>query len=200
MTDVGARRLEMLGEFAELLLATARDLHQAGLAADDLSEKARLADSLHRTGRGLRQTLALHARLERDEKRGRVEDDQEARHAAERQVATRRKRVATSVERLIWTEREQDDAEELTDQLESLLDAEVLEDGFAKQPIDQLVAHICDQLGLDPPPARSAIRGRCPRGAEGVSPEADRPVGFNPLSRSATAPPQGGASGPRPSG
>ena len=183
------RRLEMLGEFAEMMLASARDLHAAQLAASDVAEKARLADSLHRTGRGLRQTLALQAKLERDQKRGLLEDAAAATLAGKVRIARRKAQARAAIARLVWTEYEPDDtdAEDILGRLDHILAAEAELDDFLTEDPDAQFTRLCDAIDFDPPDP--PLRGRCPGGAEGVSsPESAAP---NPLSRSATAPPEG---------
>ena len=126
------RRLEMLGEFAELALSLARDLHQAALSAEDADDKARLAEACHRMGRGLRQSLALQARLEREAKRAAREDVAVAAEQAQASRLRRKTQVKAGIERLIWSEYEPDDseAEGLLERLDLILDAEAELDGF----------------------------------------------------------------------
>jgi len=142
----------MLGEFAEMMLATARDLHEAGLAAEDLGEKARLADSLHRTGRGLRQTLALQARLERDQKRAVLEDAQAATLADKVRRARRKARAKAAIERLVWTEYEPDDedAADILGRLDRILAAEAELDDFLTEDAEVQFKRLCDAIGYDP--------------------------------------------------
>jgi len=147
------RRLEMLGEFAELALSLARDLHQAALAAEDAGEKARLAEACHRMGRGLRQSLALHARLERNVTRNAREDAGYAAQQVAEAVVRRKAQVKAAVERMVWSEYEPDDseAEETLDRLAKSLDAEAELEGFEQQDLAAQIAEICRLIGYLPP-------------------------------------------------
>ena len=143
----------MLGDFAELALSLARDLHQAALAADDAGEKARLADGCHRMGRGLRQSLALQARLERDAKCAAREDAACAAAEAEARRVRRKTQVKAGIERLVWSEYEpaDEEAEELLERLDLLLDAEAEQDGFEQQDPELQIAKLCRAIGYQPP-------------------------------------------------
>jgi len=150
---VADRRLEMLGEFAEIALSLARDLHQAALAAEEPEAKARLAETCHRMGRGLRQSLALHARLEREAKRAAREDAEAAAEAAKARRTRRKAQVKARIESLLWSEYEPDDseAEGLIERLDAVLDAEAELDGFEAQDIDLQIAKLCWMIGYAPP-------------------------------------------------
>ncbi|THD76256.1 MAG: hypothetical protein E7812_16900, partial [Phenylobacterium sp.] len=113
--DMAERRLAILGELSELGLSLARDLHSAALAAEDIAEKAKLAEAFHRTSRSVRQSLALHARLVRDDTRQDREAVAQAARETDARVSRRKAQVKAAVERLIWTEHEASDAEPLLD-------------------------------------------------------------------------------------
>src|SRR5215813_13583381 len=57
---------QALGLFADAILKLALDIQQQALVAEDVDQKVKLAGAVHRLGRGLRQTLALQAKLARD--------------------------------------------------------------------------------------------------------------------------------------
>ena len=57
---------QALGIFADAVLKLALHIQQEALDAQDLDQKVRLAGAVHRLGRGLRQTVALQAKLARD--------------------------------------------------------------------------------------------------------------------------------------
>ena len=191
----------MFDELAALGLGLCRNLQERALAAEDAAEAAMLANAFHRVSRSVRQTLALQAKLTRDAKRDVIEDRIEARAETRRAVDRRRKRVATTVERLIWTEREADEAEDLADQLETLLESAELEDDFADQPLDQLVTHICEELGLErASPGTGEHRPQEPkaRGSMGEVKPDDFPLCRPPGGLGDISPVPG--EGPRPSG
>ena len=151
--DMTARHKALLGEFAELAMALARDLHAAALAAPEPEEKARLAQEFHRVGRSLRQTLALQARLDRAEGRELVEEVRRQREATREAVSVRRKKVRAAVERLIWTEAEGEEAEDYGLSLEELLDRAETDDDFLDAPLETLVARLAEDLGVTLPSA-----------------------------------------------
>src|SRR3954447_6829358 len=57
---------QALGIFADAVLKLALHIQQEAMGAEDLDQKVRAAGAVHRLGRGLRQTLALQAKLARD--------------------------------------------------------------------------------------------------------------------------------------
>ena len=71
--EMQARHGEILAEVADLCLTLGRRLHERAMAAqtDEAAQAAALA--FHRVTRSLRQTLALEARLEREDRREAVE-------------------------------------------------------------------------------------------------------------------------------
>jgi hypothetical protein len=143
----------MLAEFAELCLGSARDLHMRQIAAEEGAEAAALAAALHKVGRSLRQSMALEARLRRDQEAAGREAIAaamaEGGQAEEKRRARRRAQVEAAVERLIWTEAESDDiAKGLVGDLSDLLDAESLADGFGDEAHAVHVARLLDTLGV----------------------------------------------------
>src|SRR5512144_1675534 len=57
---------QALGIFADAILKLALHIQQEALDAEDLDQKVRAAGAVHQLGRGLRQTIALQAKLARD--------------------------------------------------------------------------------------------------------------------------------------
>src|SRR4051794_32579212 len=133
-TDVMAEaRDQALGIFADAVLKLALHIQQEAMGAEDLDQKVRAAGAVHRLGRGLRQTLALQAKLARDARQDAVasaEDKPSVLPPAEspvppdpKVVAVRRRRdwLARGVERCVWNEHDrEEEAGEFTG--ESLLD------------------------------------------------------------------------------
>jgi hypothetical protein len=106
----------------------------------------------------VRQTLALEARLERDRKLAAREAAQEAAQQRIDRVQKRRGQVRDAVVRLIWTEYEGEEAEDLAEEAESLAFALSYEDDFLEAPIEACIARIREALGLsaEPPPTGEA--------------------------------------------
>jgi hypothetical protein len=139
----------MLAEFAELCLGSARDLHARQLAAQDVAEAAVLAGALHKVGRSLRQSMALEAKLRRDEEAARHEVEAAAVRGVEERRERRRTQVAAMVERIIWDETEDEWlAEGRIAELSDHLDAETLADSFDDEPLEALVARLLSRLGM----------------------------------------------------
>lgn len=143
----------MLGVFAELALSLARDLHDAAIAAEAPEDKARLADGFHRMGRGLRQTLALHERLQRNGERAAREDAGFAVQQGKARRDRRKAQVNAAIARDVWSEYEPEEAEaiEILERLDKVLDAEVELDGFEDEAIAAQIARICRLIGYQPP-------------------------------------------------
>src|SRR5215472_12487616 len=64
---------QALGIFADAVLKLALDIQQQALDAVDLDQKVRAAGAVHQLGRGLRQTIALQAKLAREARRDAAE-------------------------------------------------------------------------------------------------------------------------------
>ncbi|WP_293902014.1 hypothetical protein, partial [Phenylobacterium sp.] len=123
---------------------------QARLQAAETDEAVeRMSRSLQTVGRYLRQTLALKLRFDREQAQVAVEQ----RHAAEqqRQDAERvhadargrhRKRVRDHFARLLWTEYEADDAQEIFNDLDDRLGDLAEDAAFLGTPIETLIARL----------------------------------------------------------
>ena len=199
-------RMKMLGEIAELGLVLARDLQQAAVQAEDPADKVRLASAFHRIGRGVRQSLALHARLERDLERAGREDQAQVVSLDQVRRARRKAHLKGAVEALIWTEQERfDDPEDLVDRLDAILSAEADTDAFLDEPPDAAIARLRDVLNL-PLPSEDLGEGRVRAGAcRGFAPDASPralvvlsgvgPAGPHPTLSRAAGEASGGAEG-----
>ena len=158
---------QALGVFADALLKLALDVQQHALATDDVDDKVKLVGAFHRLGRGLRQTLALQAKIGRDARKEaaqpQVRPQPEPEPAAppdERTIAVRRRRdwLTRGVERCVWNEYEREDeageftAESLLEDLsERLADLMADPEAFLRLDPDQLLVELCKDLGLTPP-------------------------------------------------
>ena len=146
--EMQARHAAALGRLAELGLALAADLERRALAAPDDDTAARLADSFHKVGRSVRQTLALEARLLREHVADVRECAAEDARTRPARLRARQREVRRQVERLIWDEVEDvHEAEVGVDMLRDLV-AECAEDDgdFADAPLDVIVARLRDQV------------------------------------------------------
>jgi hypothetical protein len=186
---------QALGIFADAILKLALHIQEQALDAADLDQKVRAAGAMHRLGRGLRQTIALQAKLARD-----ARHDQAAEAGAERTapshaepatppdpkaVAVRRRRdwLTRGVERCVWNEYDREDEagefigdsllEDLGERLADLMaDPEV----FLQLGPDALLIELCKDLGLTPPqvhPPAPAIPAPPPVVANGHDPPAE---------------------------
>jgi hypothetical protein len=194
--DLNDMRMKMLGEFAELALSLARDLHKDATAAEDPAEKVRLADAFHQMGRGMRQSLALHARMEREAKQAEA-DPQPPGERREKRLR-RRAEVKAAIERLIWTEREKLDAEPyvLRARLNALLTNEAETEAFPDEDPQAVIARIAEMLGISVPPPEGEVSPKVTEGVEAHS-RPNRPAPQPPLSLRDSSP-SGGASGDPP--
>jgi hypothetical protein len=181
-------RARMLGELAELGLVLARELQQAALVAEDVQEKVRLADAFARVGRGLRQSLALHARMERESARDARDAEAEAPRMEPALRARRKAQIRDAVAAVIWREHERLDAEPdlLLEELDLHLAAEVQTDGFLERDPSAEIARLCRAFDLPLPAA-----------ASGADPT-DSASTNGPASPSAAAPPRARPAGAAP--
>jgi len=159
---------QALGRFADAVLQLALHIQQEAMAAEDLDQKVRAAGAVHRLGRGLRQTLALQAKLAR-EARGEAASQARAPEPAPQEpavppdpktVAVRRRGdwLTRGVERCVWNEYDrQDEAEEFTaeslleDLEERLADLMADPDAFLALDPDELLVQLCKDLGVPAP-------------------------------------------------
>jgi hypothetical protein len=164
---------QALGLFADAILKLALHLQQEAMAADDLDQKVRLAGAVHQLGRGLRQTVALQAKLARDARaeaakppppQSEPDEWAEADEPVDpKSVAVRRRRdwLTRGVERCVWNEYERgDEAEEFTgdslleDLHERLSDLMAEPEAFLALDPDDLLVDLCKELGVKPPEFR----------------------------------------------
>lgn len=142
-----------LAELLELGMAAAREVQARLLAAEDAKAVCDLGLAFNRVSRAVRQTIALQAKVGRERRREGREAAAEGRRGDEARASRRQLQVRTAVERRIWTEAEDDEAERLIDELDDLVSEEALYDGFGQEPLAAHVARICGDLGLAVPPA-----------------------------------------------
>ena len=175
-TDVMAEaREQALGIFADAVLKLALHIQREAMEADDLDQKIRAAGAVHRLGRGLRQTLALQAKLAKDARMDARRETAEAEAAAPpppkppaepaappdpKAVAIRRRSdwLTRGVERCVWNEHERDEeagefiGESLLEDLhERLSDIMADPDAFLALDPNDLLVELCKELGVTPP-------------------------------------------------
>jgi hypothetical protein len=168
MLDVAAmseRHAATLARLAGVAEQLAMKHAERALSADDPDIEAKATAAFHRAARSVRQCLALEAKLVRDAARAEREDRADAVRKAETRRGRRKTHVRLAVERLIWTEAENNtEAERFEADLDDLLDLDEFAEGFADEPIEAHIARISRELGLtpdgetieitaDPPPA-----------------------------------------------
>ena len=155
--DRAGQRAALLAELAEVNMASVRDLAARQAAETDPAVAADLARALHSVSRGVRQTLALEARLEREAKRQEAEAREQARTEQRVHRCTHKARVHAAVERAVWDEVDGDEevAERLLDLLEARLNEAALRDDFTDIPLETHIRRLCAVLGV-PAPADAA--------------------------------------------
>jgi hypothetical protein len=186
---------QALGIFADAVLKLALHIQQEAMAAEGLDQKVRAAGAVHRLGRGLRQTLALQAKLARDTRNDAVaaseaevsipDSDEPPIPPDPKTVAVRRRRdwLTRGVERCVWNEHDPgEEAGEFTgdslleDLHERLADLMADPDAFLRLDPDDLVVQLCRDLGVTPPefhppaPAVPAAFATASTGANGRDP------------------------------
>jgi hypothetical protein len=153
--DVIERSDLILDELASLGLVLARDLQQRALAAEDHDQALRLARAFHAISRSVRQSLALTEKLQRDRTRAIRDDVDHKERRVSSQRDARKAHVRADVRRLIWTEAERSDVENLrlATTLDLHLDAEAQAEAFLEGPVQRCIERLCKILGLKPPQA-----------------------------------------------
>lgn len=146
-----ARREALLQRVQQLLLAVSEDLADAVVSTSDEDKKAKLAKALHQVTRGLRQTVFLEARLEREQIEAERAARERAKTAEAAEQATRELKVEAAKQavqhramRLVYDEVDPDDESEETDEELDETSAAIQEwvelasgvDGFAETPVE----------------------------------------------------------------
>jgi hypothetical protein len=154
-----------LREIAGLSVTLARELHNRAIESEDNDQCARLASAFHKVTRGLRQTLALAAKLEQDYVRAEREAQPERDRRHKAKVAERHTKLHRVMQKTIWDEAESPDhAEDLIEFLFDVLKEEAESESFLDEPIETQIDRI--RLTLDLPVATEEAV------AEAVTPDA----------------------------
>jgi hypothetical protein len=131
------------------LALAVRTFEDAG-AAETPAERIEAVKAFHTISRSVRQSVALEARLTRQQ----AHDEREAAAAPPRKPSgvERLRRINTvrdAVTRVIWHEAEDDDtACWLEEMLEEGLSKAFTRDDFCAEPLDDHIARLCLQMGL----------------------------------------------------
>jgi hypothetical protein len=149
--DIANELEEGLARLFQRGLDLALRIQDDAMAAESAEERARLGGAFHRISRGVRQTAALRIRLANHVRRAGREDQAEVARLDRRHAERRKAQVKATVERLIWTEAESEDAaESLVDGLESLLEEDDLYGRLADGEVEAHIARLSEELGLSP--------------------------------------------------
>ena len=152
--DRAERHLRVLQELADIGMELARAVKAQALDPQaDPAAAAELGLTFSRIARAVRQTVALEARLDRDRQTAAAERAERRVRQARDRALQNKARVRDLVERAI--DAGASDAATAEDLLldldERLEDADDLA-GFADRPVAEIVARICRDLGVAPPP------------------------------------------------
>ena len=175
MTERHARILKRLSQFGDALV---EQVHADVAAAETPEARQAAVKSFHVISRSLRQTLALEARFEREQRRVEIQAQADAERVAARDAqarqAARKTDVRRTVEHLIWNEWElpDDQAERVLREAGQKLDGM---DFDLDQPVEDQILLLSRRLGFapvdddddeyededdDPPASRPAPPGR----------------------------------------
>ena len=156
------RHLRLLQELAEIGMDIARAVRAEAVAEDDPAERApsRFGGAefglvYSRIARAVRQTLALEARIAEDIDKARVEHERCRVDVAQLVFQQRQEDIRDFVAQAIEAEAVErhtpdGDVERLLDDLDERLEDGNYDDALADAPIAELVARICDDLGVTP--------------------------------------------------
>ena len=156
------RHLRLLQELAEMGMDIARAVRAEAVAQDDGQERTPsrfgrgdLGLMYSRIARAVRQTLALEAHVAEDAGKARVEQERRRVNVAQLVFQQRQEDIRDFVARAIEADAVErnaldGDVERLLDDLDERLEDGRYDDALADAPIAELVARICDDLGITP--------------------------------------------------
>jgi hypothetical protein len=148
--EMAERHSRILARLAEVNLSAAEILHDRLAEAQTNAEARDLGLALQRVSRSLRQTLLLEAKLARDGRAAAREAAADAEAADKRQAEVRKAAVRQAVNRIALEACDsREDADELIEDLDRRLDDYVRTHDFETATLDELVAVICKDLGLE---------------------------------------------------
>ena len=150
------RHAKGLAELAELALVVARDLQGRIAQAETPDEAAKLASGFHRVARTVRQTYALEARMQRDLMRDRLQVVEHQAAETAQAPARRRAEVKAQLDRLVWTEAEDEVTAKYWEEGAKRLLAEAeLADDFTTRPAADLIDDLARTLRDTKPPSNA---------------------------------------------
>jgi hypothetical protein len=197
-TPTAERREQMLGLLAEKALALACAVQQRALEAETSEEMAQLSHAFVRLGRSVRQSVALHAKEEKDRLRGEHEAAEAQAQARAQAVGRRKKELQRGVEAILtadWDPEIEEDRGESSELIRSLRehldDLSEAEDFLDLDP-DRLIAQLCDDLAVEAARADAVLGPHKPARAappEPSPPPSSKPNGHAPNSSSHRRPP-----------
>ena len=155
------RHARQLARVAELSLALAEDAQAAALATPEATDKATLCVAFQRMARSVRQSIALEARLVRDQTRDAREAEAHAAAETGAAVETRKRQVRADLERQVVCEIDPREAEAWLADLDERLEEEALYDGFLDEPVEAHIARLTADLGLTGEVVRNYIPRAC---------------------------------------
>ena len=124
-------------------------------AAEDMADFERAGRTLQTACRNLRQTIAMKQRFDRERaaqaaerRRGDEAERLEGERARDLALGRHRKRVRGHFERVLWTEYEDDDAQEMFAEVDERL-FELSDDAaFLETPVETLIARLTEECGV----------------------------------------------------
>lgn len=141
----------MLAEAAEIMLGAMRGLGERLNEAETPEAAQGLAMALSRVNRGLRQTILLDARLEKDAQAQAVAAEAQAAKAAEAALQSKKFKLRFAVSREVMEACESAEAAEpYLDELEEALDTYARAHDPEKQSFEDLVEMFLSDLGFGP--------------------------------------------------
>jgi hypothetical protein len=159
--EMTERHGKVLADLAEIGMCIAREVQGQVLAAETPEEKARAAAAFPPVARAVRQTVALEAKLRRDQARQDREDQDEANRQIAGAIRRRKAQVRMHMQRAICNAfpdalDEDDDGppDDILLRFEDLrdrLDDEILDADFALRPFHEVIAGLHRSLKLPPP-------------------------------------------------
>jgi len=178
--DMAERHARTLARLTELGLALAEQAFADADAAETPAERNDAVKAFHTLSRSVCQSVALEARLARQQaldarEAERAEAGRPSRRPGAAEISRRASAVRSAVTRVIWDEAEDDDsATWLEDALNEELGGACLRDDFCAETLDDHIVRLCQGLGLSEAAAR---RWRDLPDAPEPDPEDDDPPG-----------------------
>lgn len=172
--DIAERHARILGRLSELGLELAERIALDALTAETPQARADFSRAFHTVSRSVRQSVALEAKLVADRKRegeralreaailqaetvqaGAAEPEDLSRFRDPARIARRRDEARTAVQRVIWSEAEDEERDYLFDLLDQRLAIYGRSPTYGMDPLDAHIAFLCAQFGLPPEAARA---------------------------------------------